>query len=149
MFPLLYPDVGPEERLRLEPVHKVLLLVLVRCLRSSYTHTHTHSSDYTAGLLLLFTYFYFIYSLVNLFIVLECCNSDRPWSPGTGPAAGASFSPAPSSLSDVPEPWRSPSSPPPELGRSPAAAARCQTDTGPLLEGGLGSCHFRVTNLLF
>lgn len=35
VLPLLYPEVGPDDRLRLEPVHKVLLLILVRCLTSS------------------------------------------------------------------------------------------------------------------
>lgn len=35
VLPLLYPDVGPDDRLRLDPVHKVLLLTLVRCLTSS------------------------------------------------------------------------------------------------------------------
>lgn len=33
---LLYPEVGPEERLRFEPLHKVLLLMRVRNSRSSY-----------------------------------------------------------------------------------------------------------------
>lgn len=35
VLPLLYPDVGPDDKLRLDPVHKVLLLILVRCLTSS------------------------------------------------------------------------------------------------------------------
>ncbi len=33
---LLYPEVGPDERLRFEPLHKVLLLMRVRKRRSSY-----------------------------------------------------------------------------------------------------------------
>lgn len=39
VMPLLYPDVGPEDRLRLELVNKVLVLTSVFILVSSYKVT--------------------------------------------------------------------------------------------------------------
>lgn len=35
LLPLLYPEVGPDDRLKLDPVHRVLSLILVPCLTSS------------------------------------------------------------------------------------------------------------------
>lgn len=44
---LLYPEVGPEERLRFEPLHKVLLLMRVRNRRSSYIRHRERGKEIT------------------------------------------------------------------------------------------------------
>lgn len=133
-LPLLYPDVGPDDRLRLEPVHKVLLLILVPCLRSSWGKIKYINGSISITILNVSK----MYKVRSKNRVSSHTRYTVPWTLEIKPAVESVSSPVRSFHAVAPLPWRSRSWLPAERGHNRAAAAQCP----------MGTCYRRSPGLV-